>query len=116
MFDVGFWEFCLIAVIGLIVIGPDQLPEVARTLGKWYSKAKNFASSVKQEIQEELALDELKNSVGKDVVDFKASVLEELNSISADSQSSLADFERSVTAQKENETDGNGVSGATESD
>lgn len=115
MFDVGFWEFGLIALIGLIVIGPEQLPEVARTLGKLFAKAKGFISSVKHDIQEELALDELKNSVGGDVVDFKASVIEELNSISASTQSDLSSLERAATVPKEKAAPDNGVSNTVES-
>lgn len=116
MFDVGFWEFGLIAVIGLIVIGPEQLPEVARTLGKWFAKAKGFVSSVKHEIQEELALDELKNSVGSDVVDFKASVIEELNSISASTQSDLNSLERAVVDPKGKSPPDNGITDIAKSE
>lgn len=98
MFDVGFWEFSLIALIALIVVGPEQLPEVARALGKWFAKIKGYVSSVKQEIQRELALDELKESVNGDVVDFKAAVVDELNALSADTQSVVGRIDADVSS------------------
>ena len=61
MFDIGFWELGLIAVVALLVIGPEQLPGVARTLGKWVGTAKRFVSSVQDDINSEIGkADELK--------------------------------------------------------
>jgi len=60
MFDVGFWEMLVIGVIALLVIGPERLPRVARTLGLWFGKARYFLGSVKEDIDRELKADELK--------------------------------------------------------
>lgn len=54
MFDIGFWELGLIAVVALLVIGPERLPGVARTAGKWIGTARRFMSSVKADISEEV--------------------------------------------------------------
>ena len=54
MFDIGFWELGLIAVVGLLVIGPEQLPGVARTVGKWVGTAKRFVNSVQDDINAEV--------------------------------------------------------------
>ena len=54
MFDVGFWELCLVGLIGLLVIGPERLPKVARVAGYWLGKTRSLVASVKQEIREEL--------------------------------------------------------------
>ncbi len=59
MFDIGFWELCLIAVIALLVFGPEKLPSAARSAGLWIGKARRIISSVKQEIDRELKLQEL---------------------------------------------------------
>jgi sec-independent protein translocase protein TatB len=59
MFDIGFWELCLIAVIALLVFGPEKLPGAARSAGLWIGKARRVVSSVKQEIDRELQLQEL---------------------------------------------------------
>jgi len=60
MFDIGFSELVLIGIVALLVIGPDRLPKVARTAGKWVGKMRGFVSSVKADIDHELAADELK--------------------------------------------------------
>ena len=60
MFDIGFWELLVIGVVALLVIGPERLPKVARTAGLWLGRARRFVSSVKADIDREIAADELK--------------------------------------------------------
>ncbi|MEN8167107.1 MAG: Sec-independent protein translocase protein TatB [Pseudomonadota bacterium] len=60
MFDVGFWELSIIAVVALIVIGPERLPKVARTAGHWLGRGRRFMASVKADIDKEIKADELK--------------------------------------------------------
>lgn len=61
MFDIGFWELGLIAVVGLLVIGPERLPDVARTVGKWIGSARRLMNTVQVEINAEVSkADELK--------------------------------------------------------
>jgi len=60
MFDIGFWELSLIGIVALLVIGPERLPAVARTVGKWVGKANRFVSSVKDDISKELKDEDLK--------------------------------------------------------
>ena len=66
MFDIGFWELTTIAVIALLVIGPDKLPGVARTAGKWVGRARRFVSDVKTDIDRELKQEEIRNALAKD--------------------------------------------------
>ena len=54
MFDIGFWELILIAVVALLVIGPERLPKVARMAGLWMGRARRTLASVKDEIDREL--------------------------------------------------------------
>ncbi len=60
MFDIGFWEFMMVGLIALIVVGPERLPGLARTVGLWVGKARYFVSSVKAEIDREIQADALK--------------------------------------------------------
>ncbi len=60
MFDVGFWELTIIAVVALIVIGPERLPKVARTAGHWIGRGRRFMASVKADIDREIKAEELK--------------------------------------------------------
>ncbi|TXK98058.1 twin-arginine translocase subunit TatB, partial [Methylococcaceae bacterium CS5] len=49
MFDIGFWELCLIGLVSLLVIGPEKLPKVARIAGFWLGKTRNMVAVVKEE-------------------------------------------------------------------
>jgi sec-independent protein translocase protein TatB len=60
MFDVGFAEILLLSLIGLLVLGPERLPRVARTLGGMARKARTSWTSLKQSIDAELRAEELK--------------------------------------------------------
>jgi len=59
MFDVGFWELVVVGVVALLVIGPDKLPEVARTVGRWAGRARAYMNSVRADIDREMRLQEL---------------------------------------------------------
>ncbi|HKK05567.1 MAG TPA: Sec-independent protein translocase protein TatB [Gammaproteobacteria bacterium] len=63
MFDIGFWELTVIAIVALIVIGPDKLPGLARTAGLWIGKARHFLGNVKADIDRELKADELRRAL-----------------------------------------------------
>lgn len=65
MFDIGFFEVCLIAIIALVVIGPEKLPRVARTTGLWLGKFRGMVRTVKYDIDEQIRMDELKQSLEK---------------------------------------------------
>ena len=60
MFDVGFSELVLIAVVALVVIGPERLPKVARTLGALVGRMRNYVATVKVEVEREMQLEDLK--------------------------------------------------------
>lgn len=54
MFDVGFWELLLIAVLCLLVVGPERLPRLARTVGAWAGRAKLMVQRLKAEVDREV--------------------------------------------------------------
>ena len=59
MFDIGFSEMILIALIALIVLGPARLPEVARSAGRWVGKVRRFVENVKRDIDQEIKDEDL---------------------------------------------------------
>jgi sec-independent protein translocase protein TatB len=63
MFDVGFSEILIIAVVALLVLGPERLPKAARFAGLWVRRARAQWYSVKAELERELANDELKRQL-----------------------------------------------------
>jgi sec-independent protein translocase protein TatB len=63
MFDIGFTELMLLAVIGMVVIGPERLPGVARTLGRTIGKARRFMTGLQNQLEQEVRLDELNKKI-----------------------------------------------------
>jgi sec-independent protein translocase protein TatB len=59
MFEMGFQELVLIAVIGLLVLGPQRLPKVAAEIGKWVGRARRTASQLRRQLEREIELSEL---------------------------------------------------------
>lgn len=59
MFDIGFSELVLIALLALLLLGPQRLPEVARAAGRWMAKLRNFVDNVKQDFDREMRSSEL---------------------------------------------------------
>ena len=71
MFDIGFAELMVVAIMGLVVLGPEKLPTAARTVGLWVGRIRRSLSSIQREVQAELKVEELKRTaaVSKEQVD-----------------------------------------------
>ncbi|MBV7316843.1 Sec-independent protein translocase protein TatB [Shewanella sp. NIFS-20-20] len=66
MFDgIGFMELLLIGIIGLVVLGPERLPVAVRTISGWIRAMKRMASSVKDELEQELKIEQLHSDLKK---------------------------------------------------
>ena len=63
MFDIGFSEIALIAVVALLVLGPERLPRVARTAGALLRRARASWQGVRDEIERELAADDVRKTI-----------------------------------------------------
>ncbi len=77
MFDFGFGEMMIIGAVGLVILGPERLPQVARTAGEWLGKAQRFVAQVKDDINRESEFAELKKlqDEAKNLAsDFKSTV------------------------------------------
>jgi sec-independent protein translocase protein TatB len=77
MFDIAFSEVIVIAVVALIVIGPERLPKVARTLGHMFGRLQRYVNDVKADINREMELDELrklKSEVQSAASEFESSI------------------------------------------
>ena len=82
MFDLGFSELMVIALVALVVIGPERLPRVARTLGHLAGRLQRYVADVKADINREVELDELKkmrDSVRSAASDIESSVRAEMD-------------------------------------
>ena len=82
MFDIGFTELMVIGLVALIVIGPEKLPRVARTLGHLAGRLQRYVSDVKADINREIELDELRkmrDSFRETATSFENSVRSEMS-------------------------------------
>ena len=93
MFDIGFWELTVIAIVALLVVGPEELPTLARTTGRWLNKARNFMGEMKDELEGEV-------DRGKEL---KERIAEETKI--AEAHRALSETTRAVSAAKREFTD-----------
>ena len=87
MFNFGISEIMIIAVVGLIVIGPERLPKVARTMGHVFGRMQRYASQIKSDINKEMQLEELKSiqkSMKDAADDIEQSVTQQVNYIESE--------------------------------
>ena len=63
MFDIGFSELLIVSVLTLIVMGPERLPETVRTLSLWLGRLRQFLSSARSEIEDEVGIDEIRRQL-----------------------------------------------------
>ena len=87
MFDIGFSELLVIGVVALIVIGPERLPRVARTIGHLMGRMQRYVADVKADIDREVELEELRkmrDSVQQAATNIESSVQSELTKAETD--------------------------------
>ena len=84
MFDIGFWELFIIAVVALVVVGPERLPKLVRVTGLWIGRANASFQSVRSEISRELRAEELKQALNKTIN------LDEITTLDSDSPEDIS--------------------------
>ena len=90
MFEIGFPELMLIAVVGLLVIGPERLPEALRTLGLWFGRMRRSFTAVKAEIEKEIGMDEVRRQLHNEAV------MEEMKRIESEVRGTVDDAQASL--------------------
>lgn len=96
MFEIGFWELVLIGVVAMIVVGPERLPGLARTTGLWLGKARRMVAEVKAEVDRELHLEEIKQSLRQqghltEINEIKQELTDRVKAIQQDIQAEFDD-------------------------
>ena len=110
MFDVGFSEIVVIAVVALIVIGPERLPKTARTLGHLFGRLQRYVNEVKADISREMELEELKklqNEVHSAARDIEQSV----SNMKSEVDTGVRNLEADLNAEAFASTSSSGPSG-----
>ena len=95
MFDIGFSEIVVIAVVALIVIGPERLPKAARTLGHLFGRLQRYVNDVKADINREIELDELRK-LQKEVQTAATELKTSVESAAQGVESGVRDVEREL--------------------
>ncbi len=90
MFEIGFPELMLIAVVGLLVIGPERLPEALRTLGLWFGRMRRSFTTVKAEIEKEIGMDEVRRQLHNEAI------MDEMKRIERDVRNTVDDAQASL--------------------
>jgi sec-independent protein translocase protein TatB len=90
MFDISFTEILVIAAVALVVIGPERLPKVTRTLGHLFGRAQRYVNDVKNDIQREMELEEFEK--------WKTSVEGTGRSIESSVRTEISQFQEAVEA------------------
>ena len=104
MFDIGFSELMVIAVVALIVIGPERLPKVARTAGHLLGRMQRYVNDVKADVTREMELEELRKiqtSMQEAAHSFESSVRSEVDAAQAELQKITQDAERLAALRAE---------------
>ena len=102
MFDIAFSELMLIGLVALIVIGPERLPRMARTVGHLAGRLQRYVSDVKADINREIELDELRkmrDSMQEAASGFETSVRSEMNKTEADLNKSVEEATQDKPAE-----------------
>jgi sec-independent protein translocase protein TatB len=63
MFDIGFSEIMVVAMISLVIMGPERLPETVRTITLWLGRLRQFISSARSELEDEVGVDEIRRQL-----------------------------------------------------
>ena len=95
MFDIGFSEIVVIAVVALIVIGPERLPKTARTLGHLFGRLQRYVNDVKADINREMELDELRK-LQREVQTAATELKTSVESAAQGMESGVRDVEREL--------------------
>ncbi|HFB64559.1 MAG TPA: twin-arginine translocase subunit TatB [Aeromonadales bacterium] len=78
MFDIGFSELVLIGVLGLLILGPERLPQAAKSVGLWVRKIRNIAKNLSSEIERELEVEDLR----KELANKNETIMKQADSLS----------------------------------
>ena len=95
MFDIGFSELLVIAVVALLVIGPERLPKVARTAGLLFGRLQRYVNDVKADIQREIELDELRK-LRSQFEDAARSIEQSVTQVDQEVRAAATEIDRSV--------------------
>ena len=90
MFDIGFSELLVIAVIALVVMGPERLPETVRSISLWIGRMKQMLSSARQELENEVGMDEIRRQLQNE------KIMRDLDAVKEDIETTIIDTQAAL--------------------
>jgi|TARA_B110000977_G_C10919801_1_gene432628 sec-independent protein translocase protein TatB len=90
MFDIGFSELLVIGVIALVVMGPERLPETVRTISLWIGRMKQKLSSARQELENEVGMDEIRRQLQNE------KIMRDLDAVKEDIETTIIDTQAAL--------------------
>ena len=90
MFDIGFSELLVISVIALVVMGPERLPETLRTISLWIGRMKQKLSSARQELENEVGMDEIRRQLQNE------KIMRDLDAVKEDIETTIIDTQAAL--------------------
>lgn len=97
MFDISFSELLFIGIVALLVLGPERLPRVARTVGHMFGRAQRYMNDVKSDIQREMDIEEI-SDIKKQMEDASSSIKQSVNQFSNQIKNPLAEARDAVNS------------------
>lgn len=107
MFDIGFSELLLFGALALIVLGPEKLPQAARTAGKWYAKTRRTIANLQHELENELDLAETRRQMQAELAKIReaeANMQQELREMRGNMQKLQQEQEQELAKTKTDNT------------
>ena len=110
MFDIGFSELLVIALITLVVMGPERLPETVRSISLWIGRFKQAYTKVRQELEQEVGMDEVRHQlhnekVMRDLEDSKNALETSINMANSEEKAIAKELHKSSKIMSESSND-----------
>ena len=100
MFDIGFSEIIVCAVVALIVIGPERMPETVRTVGLWIGRIKRSLRDTREEIERQMGVDDIRRQLhNEDIMRSLEDARKDINSVIEQSHNNLQEATRVYTSE-----------------
>ncbi len=106
MFDIGFSEIVVCAVVALLVIGPERMPEAVRTVGLWIGRLKRSLRETRSEIERQIGVDDIRRQLhNEEIMQSLENARRDMDNVIAQTQESLNSVSTAITHEYKSEPD-----------
>ena len=100
MFDIGFGELLIIAILGLLVLGPERLPVAVKTIGLWLGRFKRSYRNIRSEIEQEIGADEIRRQLhNEEIMQSLEKSKQQLDELARGAEDNLEDVKNQVLSE-----------------